>query len=367
MNKTEVMNWIKKEIVLVLAGVLAFGSSLFTGVHTSHVDLNVLMLLFNLMIVVVAFTKLNVLDKGANFILAQCKSTKQLTFGLISLTFASAMLITNDVALITFVPLALILAKTAKLNPIKLIVLLTLAANLGSSMTPIGNPQNLYLYSYYELSPLEFMKMMLPLGIVSYVLLGLVVMKEKSKQLAVQLSEVRIENPMQVVAFAMLLVVILLSVFHVIDVTVTFGLTILMVILVDRSLFKKVDYSLLITFVCFFIFVGNISSIGAMSSLMTWLLESETKTYVAGILSSQVISNVPAAILLSTFTPFVKPLLIGVNIGGLGTLIASLASVISYKLFVAKHPEEGGRYLKAFTLYNLVGLVLLSVIFIFLI
>lgn len=358
--------YIKKEIVLVIASCLALLSSIFTGLHTSHIDANVLMLLFNLMIVVAAFKKLNVLDKISTLILNRCQNTKQLTLGLMLLTFFMAMIITNDVALITFVPLALILVKSTHLNPIKLIVLLTLAANLGSSLTPIGNPQNLYLYAYYNLSPLDFINITLPLGVISIALLLVMVLRDKKEPLQPEISCTNITQPKMVLAYSLLLIVILMSVFHLINVEWTFLLTLLFVLITDRSLFKKVDYALLLTFIAFFVFIGNISSIPALTNGMQRILQTEQTTYLAGILSSQIISNVPAAILLSTFTPFVKPLLIGVNIGGLGTLIASLASVISYKLFAQNYPDQTAKYLKVFTLYNVTLLVILTLIFLFL-
>ena len=356
-------NWIKKEIVLVIASCLALLSSFFTGLHTSHIDFNVLMLLFNLMIVVAAFKKLNVLDKISTLILSRCQNTKQLTLGLMLLTFFMAMIITNDVALITFVPLALILVKSTHLDAIKLIVLLTLAANLGSSLTPIGNPQNLYLYSYYHLSPSEFLKITFPLGLMSFALLLVSVLRDKKEPLQAELSCTNIEQPTKVLAYSFLLGIILMSVFHLIKVEWTFILTLLFVLISDRSLFKKVDYALLITFIAFFVFIGNISSIPALTHWMQAMLQTEPKTYLAGILSSQIISNVPAAILLSTFTPYAKLLLIGVNIGGLGTLIASLASVISYKLFAQTYPNQTAKYLKVFTLYNVSLLFILTLLF----
>ena len=162
--------------------------------------------------------------------------------------------------------------------------------------------------------------------------------------------------------FSILFIVILLSVFHIVDYKLTFIITIITVLLLNKSLFKEVDYSLLITFIGFFIFVGNISTLEVVRNFMEGVLNSKESTYLSGILASQVISNVPATMLLSGFTSNFRELLLGVNIGGMGTLIASLASVISYKLYLGEFKEEGNTYFKTFTVYNIIGLILFTLI-----
>ncbi len=153
--------------------------------------------------------------------------------------------------------------------------------------------------------------------------------------------------------------------FHLIDYRISFVITIISIISFNKNLFKKVDYSLLITFVAFFIFIGNISSMSEIKEFMINILSSEKSTFISSIISSQFISNVPATMLISAFTPYYKGLLLGVNIGGLGTIIASLASVISYKLYLNEYPSNGGNYIKKFTLYNILGLVIIVFILYF--
>ena len=159
------------------------------------------------------------------------------------------------------------------------------------------------------------------------------------------------------------MIIVLLSVFHIINYKIAFIITIITVFIVNKRLFFKVDIYLLLTFVGFFIFVGNISNMNMVKEFMEELLNSKTSTYISGLLCSQIISNVPATMLLSSFTNYYKELLLSVNIGGLGTLIASLASVISYKFYVKENREENRKYIKYFTLYNVLGLLIFGLVF----
>ena len=356
------VEFVKKEIVLIIAVVLALGSSLIAKPQISYIDFKVLILLFNLMIVVAAFKDLNVLDSIAISLLKKCNTYKSVSFALVFITFISSMVVTNDVALITFVPLSIVIAKKANISVLKIVVFQTLAANLGSSFTPMGNPQNLFIYSFYNLSPIDFFKITLPILVLSIIFLVLLILKDKKINLNIELEDVKIKNKRDVVLFSILFIVILLSVFHIVDYKLTFIITIVTVLLLNKSLFKEVDYSLLITFIGFFIFVGNISTLEVVRNFMEGVLNSKESTYLSGILASQVISNVPATMLLSGFTLNFRELLLGVNIGGMGTLIASLASVISYKLYLGGFKEEGNTYFKTFTVYNIIGLILFTLI-----
>ena len=186
--------------------------------------------------------------------------------------------------------------------------------------------------------------------------------------LSLQLEDVVIGNKNHIYIFSGLFLIILLSVFHLIDYKLTFIITILTVLVLNKSLFSQVDFSLLITFIGFFIFVGNISTLDSVKIFMENILGSGKSTFITSVLSSQVISNVPATMLLSGFTTHVKSLLLGVNIGGMGTLIASLASVISYKIYSSEFEVANNKYLKMFTYYNIIGLIIMSsVAYVFLI
>ena len=338
-DKRIFLEFIKKEIVLIIAITLAIGTSLISLPKFEYIDFKVIILLFNLMIVVAGFKELQLLDSIATSLLKRCTSFKAITYTLVFLTFFSAMIVTNDVALITFVPLTLIIAKKVNVNPLKLIVFQTLAANLGSALTPMGNPQNLFIYSYFNVNIMEFFKITFPLVLLSVVFLGAITMNEKKEKLYFQVENIKIENNRDIIIYSVLFFITILSVFHLIDYR--------------------------ITFIGFFIFVGNISTLEVVRNFMEDVLNSKESTYISGILASQVISNVPATMLLSGFTSNFRELLLGVNIGGLGTIIASLASVISYKLYINEYPKDGADYIKKFTIYNVLGLVIIGLIIYF--
>ena len=349
---------LKKDSVLTLSLLLALVSSCFSIPKWSYIDFKVLLLLFNLMIVVAAFKELKVLDYLAIYLLKQCSSYQKVAFVLTFITFISAMFVTNDVALFTFVPLTLIISKKVQLPVLKTVIFQTLAANLGSCLTPMGNPQNLFLYSYYNLSIGTFFAIMLPVVLLAIIFLVGLTLTESKKTLSLELELPTVGKVSHIIGFSILFFIILLSVFHVLDSTLVFLIVLTFVLLLNRKLLKQVDYSLLITFIGFFIFVGNVSTFPTIRASMQSILSSESSTYFTALISSQFISNVPATMLLSGFTSYYEPLLLGVNIGGLGTLIASLASVISYKLYIGTYENERGTYLKQFTFYNVSGLLL---------
>ena len=355
-KKSSFIEFLKKECVLVIAVTLAILSSFISIPKLSYIDFKVLILLFNLMVVVAAFKELKVLDSIAIGLLKKCNTYTSISLALVFITFISSMIVTNDVALITFVPLSIVIARKANINVLKIVVFQTLAANLGSSFTPMGNPQNLFIYSFYNLSPIDFFKITLPIVILAVLFLVLLVFKDKKMNLSLDLEDVKIDNKRDVYLFGGLFLIILLSVFHVIDYKVTFLITVIMVLILNKKLFSQVDYSLLITFIGFFIFVGNISTMDVVKNFMEGILNSPKSTFLASVLSSQVISNVPATMLLSGFTDHFKELLLGVNIGGMGTLIASLASVISYKIYASEFGNDN--YMKSFTFYNILGLII---------
>lgn len=355
-KKSSFIEFLKKECVLVIAVTLAILSSFISIPKLSYIDFKVLILLFNLMVVVAAFKELKVLDSIAIGLLKKCNTYTSISLALVFITFISSMIVTNDVALITFVPLSIVIARKANINVLKIVIFQTLAANLGSSFTPMGNPQNLFIYSFYNLSPIDFFKITLPIVILAVLFLVLLVFKDKKMNLSLDLEDVKIDNKRDVYLFGGLFLIILLSVFHVIDYKVTFLITIVMVLILNKKLFSQVDYSLLITFIGFFIFVGNISTMDVVKNFMEGILNSPKSTFLASVLSSQVISNVPATMLLSGFTNHFKELLLGVNIGGMGTLIASLASVISYKIYASEFGNYN--YMKSFTFYNILGLII---------
>lgn len=389
----KLISFLKKEPVLCAALILALLSVILIKPEpaqiTGAIDFRVLSLLFSLMAIIQAFRSVNVLDSFAAFVLKTCHTVRSLFLALTALVFYSSMAVTNDVALLTFVPITLITCRKARLSE-KLIVLLvvieTLAANLGSCITPMGNPQNLYLFSCYNMEAGQFFRETLKIGIPSLLLLtGIILVLTRqtvslTTRTASPVSPVR--SPWRTAVYTATLAVILLSVFRVLNYKISLAVTVLVLAVCNWRLFAKVDYSLLLTFTGFFIFTGTISSVPAVSKTLSQLLETPLSSYITAIAASQVISNVPAALLLSGFTDNAHALLLGVNVGGLGTLIASLASVISFKLYAADHERvlksateagavSGGKkedvsYFAVFTAMN-VGLLAVLTVFVWLI
>jgi Na+/H+ antiporter NhaD/arsenite permease-like protein len=320
---------IKREVVFFCSFVLAVATSFIITPKIEYLDFKVLLSLFNLMIVIAAFKKLRILDKTAVKILENFNNSRIISLLLILISFFGSMLITNDVALITLVPLTIIIGSKANLNVMNIIILQTVAANVGSSLTPMGNPQNLFIFSHYYLSPSAFFKTTIPLAVIGAAWLVIMNFSIKSKMLTFSFKEIHIPDKKRIALYAALFVFLILSIFNFINYIFAFILTIFIVICFDRNLIEEVDFFLLATFVCFFIFIGNLSHLDFIRQYMNSLLNHKGTTYFTSIILSQFISNVPCSILLSSLTNNWRELLLGVNVGGMGTLIASLASVIS--------------------------------------
>lgn len=357
---TKLKQYFKQETVLCVAVLLAVGSSIFARPKLAYIDFAVLSILLSLMLVVAGLKSVSFLDYVARQLLKRCASWRSVVLALVGVTYVSSMFVTNDVALITFVPLALIIGRELKRDVARVIILQTLAANLGSMVTPPGNPQNLFLYAHYNYTATSFFQVMAVPGLLSIVFLGVLIWRGRNARLQLTLPEQARPDMLQTAFLLGLLLLNIAAVLHWLDKTVALLITVAYVLLKQRRLLLAVDYSLLVTFVGFFIFIGNISQTSLALYLKQSLLGTAAGTYVAGAFASQFISNVPAAMLLAGLTSEADALLLGVNIGGLGTLIASMASVISYKLFVAEHPYQAGTYLRTFLYYNFAGLVLLG-------
>ena len=351
-------NGVRRDLVLSISLGLAALLSLFKLPSAADLDFKVLITLFNLMVVLKAFEQLNLLDTIAIKLLRGLASERRVALGLTSLSFFSAMVMTNDVALLTLVPIALIIGHRGHYNIIPTIVLATLAANIGSSLTPMGNPQNLFILTRYNLSAAEFFFVVAPFSGLGGLWLVWQALKLPGRRLSLDLKLPEAPHPIKLMPWLVLFALIVISVFGRVSDLVALGTVLAVTLAVRPRLLKAIDYGLLATFVGFFVIVARLSEIPAVIHLMSSLLGTPLSVYFSGLLLSQVISNVPAAILLSEFTEFWQPLLLGVNVGGVGTLIASLASVISYRLFVKDHPGAAKPYLKAFIQYNALGLLL---------
>lgn len=370
----KVITWMKKEVVLVVAWILASISAFFVvpdKQYLNYVDFRTLALLFCLMCVMAGLQKLGVFQWIAEGLLSKVKNIGQLLLILILLCFFFGMFITNDVALIVFVPFTITVLglagqeKREKLL-IPIVVMQTIAANLGSMLTPIGNPQNMYLCNEAGLGLVEFIMLMLPYSSLSLVLLvvwGLLKGRKCKESLKVTFTErTNLSGKWPIVGIYLLLFILcLLTVAKVLPYLWVFAAVILVVFLVDKRVLLAVDYSLLFTFLGFFIFTGNIGRIPQIANILESLINGQEM--LTTIVACQVMSNVPAAILLSGFAQNSKVLIIAVNLGGLGTLIASMASLISYKYIVRVEGVKKGAYLLQFTLASICFLAALVVLY----
>ena len=359
----KIKEFMKKETVLCIAALCAAATMLLVPPdreYLHYIDWRVLCLLLCLMAVVAGFKNLGAFDWLTYQILRRIKSGRVLGVTLVLLPFFCSMLVTNDVTLIVFVPFTLALLESLGCagSMIPVIVLQTVAANLGSMATPVGNPQNLYLYAAYSLEAGEFFSVVLPLTLVSLAGLTVASLPVLPRALPEQkLEEARILSARRMGIYAGLFVLCLLTVFRIVPYPVTTAVVVAALFLADKKLLKEIDFMLLLTFVCFFVVSENLGRVEAVREFLQRLLSKSTLLTAVG--ASQVISNVPAAVLLSAFTEQWRELLAGVNIGGLGTPIASLASLITMKLYLRWPGARVGRFLLVFTAANVAGLVIL--------
>lgn len=365
----KVIQYIRREIVLSVAVVLAVISMFLVTpdkAYIHYIDFRTMGILFCLMLVMEGFRELGVFERLAYSMLRRVGSMWQLVIILVLLCFFPGMLITNDVALITFVPftlsaLAMLGEEKKRRFLIPVVAMQTLAANMGSMLTPLGNPQNLYLYGQSQMRLVDFILLMLPFTAVAFVLLFLwsllVCRGEKGKLTVAFQNEKGAGSRTYQIFYLILFVLCLLTVARIVPYYITTILVFLGVLCADRKVLMHIDYALLITFLALFIFIGNVGRIEGFRLLLEQIVEGNE--LITAIAASQVISNVPAALLLSGFTDHIKALIVGTNLGGLGTLIASMASLISFKYISREGAGVRGRYLVYFTGANVVFLVIM--------
>lgn len=358
--------WLKKEAVLSISTIFALLSMVIeppSANYIKYIDFRVLALLFCLMVVVAGFQECGLFIIAARKLLSGRNNLRRLSWFLIMLPFISSMFITNDVALITFVPFTILIFKIMDQSKYlaMIVVLQTIAANLGSMATPVGNPQNLYLYGKFNIPALKFFSVMLPLTCLSFLFLTLAVLLLPKKSMEVQFGKTEeIDAPKgKTVLFSLLFLMCLLSVFRILPYSLTLLVVFSALLFFDRRILLQADYMLLLTFIAFFVFAGNIGQVEPVKLFLEKILNIDPALFSA--LTSQFVSNVPAAVLLSGFTADWKALLIGTNLGGLGTPIASLASLISLKFFIKEMPDGTLNYLKIFFWLNLTFFMILFI------
>lgn len=374
---------LKKDVVLTIAILLALLSSLFVHPdkqYINYIDYRTLILLFCLMSVMAGLRKIKLFDRVAATLVSRCTNEGQLIILLVVVVFFTSMIITNDVALLTFVPFTISVLNILHPNVknrwmITLIVMETIAANLGSMLTPVGNPQNLYLYNVSGMSMGGFLLIMLPYSFLSLVMLIIwIIIRCNSKSTNIdrniKLGDIRNTNSKiaynsrdkRIIGmYFFLFILCLMTVVKIIPFYITFVILLVCILIFDRDTLKNVDYSLIFTFTGFFIFIGNIGRIPLFRDFLQGFISG--KEMITAVLCSQIMSNVPAALLLTGFTDNIRMLIIGTNLGGLGTLIASMASLISFKFIQREDKNVNGTYIATFTVANVVFLICLMVLY----
>lgn len=367
-----IVKFVKKEAVLCISLLLALISMAFVPPdkeYIRYIDFHTLAVLLCLMVIMAGLRSLGIFTVIGGWLLGKTHSVRSLAMVMVLLCFGFSMVITNDVALIVFVPFAIDVLVMAGLEDclVRVIVLQTIAANLGSMLTPIGNPQNLYLYSLSGMGLGSFITLMLPYTLLSFIgLLAACAILFRGKGIDVKVwsgHTLAASEKRETAVYLLLFLAAVASVARIISVYAAGAVVLAVIFLMDRRMLLKADYALLLTFVFLFVFIGNMKRIPEIS---LWLQSAiDGREMIVSVAASQVISNVPAAVLLSGFTDNLPALIAGTNLGGLGTIIASMASLISFKFYGTTADRRNAAYLGTFTLLNLVFLAALLLLWYF--
>ncbi len=354
--------FVKQNTVAVIAFFAALITAFFVppdAQYLGYFDFKTLTCLFCVLAVVCALRNINFFYILARKTVTLFKNTRMCILALVYITFIGSMIIANDMALLTFLPLGYFVLDSTdmKKHMAFTFIMQNIAANLGGMLTPFGNPQNLYLYTKFNISNSEFIKIMLLPFLIAIAIITICCLFIKKEPLSLPDEEVKIDK-IKVSVYMVLFALSILIVFRGIPYQIGLVVIPLVLLFMDRKALKMVDYPLLLTFVFFFIFSGNMSRIEIVRNVFEFLLSKST--LIVSIFSCQIISNVPSAILLSQFTTNYPQLLVGVNIGGVGTLIASLASLITFREYSKHNPGEVKYYLRQFMIYNLAFLIVLT-------
>ncbi|MDF2700634.1 MAG: Citrate transporter [Haloplasmataceae bacterium] len=361
----KIKSFIIKNIVVVIAILAAIITSFIikpSSEYLNYFDYRTLTSLFISLAVICALKNIYFFQIVARKIVSMFKTTRSAVIALVYITFIGSMVIANDMALITFLPLGYYILSSTKQEKYMAFVFImqNIAANLGGMLTPFGNPQNLYLFSYFTIDSLEFMKIMFLPFIVSIVLITICCLFMKNEKLELPEEFDKKLNIKRTLIYTILFLFTIIIIFRYIHYLYGLILIPLFLLILDKKSLKDVDYGLLITFCAFFVFAGNVSRIDAISNILNNLMEKST--LLVGVFSCQLISNVPSAIMLSKFTTNYSELLVAVNIGGTGTLISSLASLITYKEYVRHNPKKQLYYIKLYSLFNFGFLAILLLV-----
>lgn len=361
------INYFLKDKVFIIAFFFAILSCFFIPPSLEYIDyinFKVLIIMFTLMIAVAGLYEANVFSFIAIKLVSKFYSIKWIGLVIVLSTFFLGMWITNDAVLLTLVPFTLYVTKQTNQERYSLLIVImqTIAANLGSALTPMGDPQNIYLYAFYDIGFSTFLGTMAPITITGFILLVVTTLVLIPNVPCHPITVTPKIGSKKVIIYLLIFINALLTVLRVIPEWYALIITLVLTIPFSIHLLKKVDYTLLLTFFSFFIFTGNMGQMTVIKSFVSTLLNSDLSVYFTGLITSQFISNVPASVLLSTFTDaqFWKPLLQSVNVGAMGTLLASLASLITFKFVIKDFPNQGKTYIKTYTLLCVIYVIIIT-------
>ena len=362
-----IFHFLKDNAVLCIATLLAIVTSIIVppdAKYLGYFDFKTLTCLFCVLAVVNALKGVRFFTVLATKIVTVFKNTRSAILALVYVTFIGSMLIANDMALLTFLPLGYFVLTSTKKERLMAFtfIMQNISANLGGMLTPFGNPQNLYLYTYFNIGNLEFMGIMLIPFILSIALITICCLFVKNEPLSIEDAQSKLPKEKTII-YLLLFALSIIIVFRVVNYLIGLFIIVTVLLFMDKSALKKVDYGLLLTFVMFFIFAGNTARIPIIEKALSSLMEKSP--LLTPVISCQVISNVPSAILLSKFTTNYGALLVGVNIGGVGTLISSLASLITFREYVKHNPDKTLKYVGLFSIFNFAFLIILTSVMLF--
>ena len=365
---------ILKDKVFLIAFVLAIVTMFIippSKEYFGYINYKVLVVMFTIMLSVSGIFESHLFYFIATKLVMHFKNMRFISLSIVFTTFLLSMFLTNDAVLLTLIPFSIFIFKHINMEKhiIPIIVLQTIAANLGSALTPMGDPQNIYLFAHYQLNFSNFISMTLPISVIGGILVLTTTALIFPKQIVVLNIAAPTVNLKKLFIYLIILLNALLLILQIIPLVYAFLITLLLGLLFGRHLFKRVDWYLILTFVSFFIITGNLSQMTSIGNFFSKYLNSSNNVYLISVATSQIISNVPAAVLLSTFTDvtYVKALLQGVNVGAMGTLVASLASLISFKYILRDFPKMAKRYIFIYSCISIIYMVIItSIIFLIL-
>ena len=351
-----------KDRILQITVIITILSLCFARPRLGDINTHTLFSILAMLTIIQIFSYLHVLDVLAYKLTASASNTRRLTVIFTFLSVISAMFLTNDITVLTLIPLYLTIARRYKLPEILPVTLIGMGANIGAAFTPWGNPHNIYIVNRYTVTPIQFFKWSLPLLSVSLILLIIMLMFVKNTPIpSLPKEDIRISmRPM--ILTIVVSIFFFFGIFNVVPVYVPAILAILLTIFINKTILLHIDYALLLTFTCFFVFISDIQQIPFIVNEISKAMSNEHLVYLTSILSSQCISNVPSTILIGKFTNYAEALFLGSNIGGFGTLVGSMANMLVFKSFLEHGTISRKKFFCMFSLLQFTVLIVLMIL-----